>query len=244
MWNFIQWYFPASITLENELDHKKQYIFCCFPHGPISANHLLTMTNGCEMQTKHYKGARRDLCASVLFTIPIFKDILIWLGCVDASPITAHYNMKKGNSIFIYVGGEKEQLMSESGLHRIYLLERKGFVKLALQYGADLIPMYAFGENEVYTTSNILLDFRKWLQKSFSLGIPICFGRWGSFLPHRKRLALEIGKPIEVKAVPKEKITQKEIDELHELFVKEMRRLFDRTKVKYPEHASKQLEIL
>lgn len=75
LWDFIRWYFKATITLEEELDHKKQYIFCCFPHGPISVNHLLTMTNGCEMLTKHYQGVRRDLCASVLFTIPIFKDV-------------------------------------------------------------------------------------------------------------------------------------------------------------------------
>lgn len=143
--------------------------------------------------------------------------ILIWLGCVDASPFTAHYNLKKGHSIFIYVGGEKEQLMSESGHHRIYLKERKGFVKLALQYGADLIPMvchrsasshgrplqyskalclmhvqYAFGENEAYTTSNAFLGFRKWLQKNLSLGIPICYGRWGTFIPHKQRIALEV----------------------------------------------------
>lgn len=110
--------------------------------------------------------------------------------------------------------------MSESGCHRIYLKERKGFVKLALQYGAELIPMvchctasfspppfqiltarlvaipfifqYAFGENEAYTTSNAFLGVRKWLQKNLSLGIPICYGRWGTFIPHKQRIALEV----------------------------------------------------
>lgn len=83
LWNFIQTYFKASISLEEDLDHKKQYIFCCFPHGPISANHLLTMTNGCEMLTKHYQGVRRDLAASVLFTIPIAKDVCDQSFCAD-----------------------------------------------------------------------------------------------------------------------------------------------------------------
>jgi len=41
----------------------------------------------------------------------------------------------------IFVGGEKEQLMTKPGSHKIYLLSRKGFVKLALQYGCDLVPM-------------------------------------------------------------------------------------------------------
>jgi len=63
------------------------------------------------------------------------------LGCVDASAQTAHYNLRRGRSILIFVGGEKEQLMTVSGQHKVYLSSRKGFVKLALQYGVDLIPM-------------------------------------------------------------------------------------------------------
>ena len=31
--------------------------------------------------------------------------------------------------------------MTKPGSHKIYLLSRKGFVKLALQYGCDLVPM-------------------------------------------------------------------------------------------------------
>lgn len=63
------------------------------------------------------------------------------LGCVDASSATCHYNLKRKRSILIFIGGEKEQLMTEPGSHKIYLLNRKGFVKLALQYGCDLVPM-------------------------------------------------------------------------------------------------------
>jgi hypothetical protein len=43
--------------------------------------------------------------------------------------------------------------------------------------------------------------------------------------------------------MPKDSITQKDIDDLHATFVAEMQRLFDRTKGKYPEHAQKTLEI-
>ena len=77
--------------------------------------------------------------------------LLLWLGCVDAGASTANYNLKKGRSLLIFIGGEKEQLMSENGKHKIYLKNRKGFVKLALQHGAHLLPMYAFGENDVHT---------------------------------------------------------------------------------------------
>lgn len=65
----------------------------------------------------------------------------MFLGCVDAGAKTAHYNLKKNHSIFIYIGGEKEQLMTAHGEQKIYVKNRKGFVKLALQYGAHLVPV-------------------------------------------------------------------------------------------------------
>ena len=75
---------------------------------------------------------------------------------MDASAKTAHYNLKKGRSVLIFIGGEKEQLMTEVGKHKIFLKNRKGFVKLAIEYGIPLVPMYAFGENDCYTVSTFL----------------------------------------------------------------------------------------
>ena len=65
----------GSVSLEAELDHEKPYIFGSFPHGTCSVNHVLTMTDACGMLTKHHKGDRRDLAASVLFLIPIVKEV-------------------------------------------------------------------------------------------------------------------------------------------------------------------------
>jgi hypothetical protein len=67
--------------------------------------------------------------------------ILLFLGCVDASSSTCHYNLKRGRSILVFIGGEKEQLLTKPGNHKIFLKSRKGFVKLALEYGVDLVPM-------------------------------------------------------------------------------------------------------
>lgn len=82
--------------------------------------------------------------------------VLLFLGCVDADQKTAKHNLSKGRSLLIYIGikyslqaslvrmvtgGEKEQLMTCPKEHKIYLKNRKGFVKLALTYGAHLVPM-------------------------------------------------------------------------------------------------------
>eukprot|EP01034_Spumella_vulgaris_P044106 gene44106-54811_t len=173
------------------------------------------MSDCCGMLTKTYTGQVRKLAASVLHYIPIVKEFVLFLGCVDASAATAHHNLSHGRSLLIYVGGEKEQLMSEAYKHQIYLRHRKGFVRLALQHGAHLIPMYAFGENECYIHSQFMIEFRMWLQKRFKVALPIVFGRWGSFVPHKVDLHMEVGKPIPVTKVSKEDITPEMVNALH-----------------------------
>ena len=44
---------------------------------------------------------------------------------------------------------------AQPGCMDLILRRRKGFVKLALQAGADLVPVIAFGENEVYKRSQL-----------------------------------------------------------------------------------------
>ena len=229
--------------LTNIQDHKELYIFCSFPHGANTIHHFLTMTDCCGMLSTVYQGPRRDLCASILFFIPIVRELLLFLGCVDASSMTAHFNLKKRRSLLIFIGGEKEQLMTSSGENKIYLNSRKGFLKLALEHGAHLVPMYAFGENETYTcVNNLAPQFQKWLQENLQIGFPICYGRWGSLIPNKVELQIEIGKPIKVEKMNKKDIRQEQIDDLHKIFVEEMRRLFDRTKTKHG-CADKSLEI-
>jgi hypothetical protein len=89
-------------------------------------------------------------------------------------------------------GGEKEQLMTKPNQHKIFLRTRKGFVKLALQYGTDLVPMYAFGENELYECSDFLMGFRQWLQRTLHIGIPVVFGRWNTLVPLPRPMGIEV----------------------------------------------------
>jgi hypothetical protein len=52
-----------------------------------------------------------------------------------------------------------------------------GFVRLALQHGADLVPTYAFGLSDIFTTKSWFYATRKWLQKRFRVAIPFFHGR-------------------------------------------------------------------
>ena len=56
-----------------------------------------------------------------------------------------------GNAAVLVVGGAAESLNTgDKQKVKLFLVRRKGFVKIALQHGRDLVPVFGFGENEIY----------------------------------------------------------------------------------------------
>ena len=50
------------------------------------------------------------------------------------------------------IGGASESLYAAPGTYDLVLGSRKGFVRIALQTGASLVPVLNFGENELFNT--------------------------------------------------------------------------------------------
>lgn len=98
-------------------------------------------------------GTRHHLCASVIFRIPVFREYLLWLGCVNADRRVAEKVLRSGKSLVILVGGIMEQMLSQRGEHTVYVKKRKGHVRLALKYGTPILPGYNFGETDLFTHS-------------------------------------------------------------------------------------------
>ena len=66
----------------------------------------------------------------------------------------------------IAIGGATESLYSTPGTMDLVLQRRTGFVRVALQTGASLVPVINFGENELYNTvrgssTSVLRRFQK-----------------------------------------------------------------------------------
>ena len=65
-----------------------------------------------------------------------------------------------GRGITIVVGGARESLDAQPRSLRLVLKRRKGFVKLAIRTGADLVPVLAFGGTHLR-----ILDFISFNQR-------------------------------------------------------------------------------
>lgn len=74
-------------------------------------------------------------------------------------------------------------VVNTMGQDLVVLNKRKGFVRLALSNGADLVPLFAVGDTDCYHTSSFLLSLRLWIQNKFGVCLPIFHGRFFTPLP-------------------------------------------------------------
>jgi len=157
-----------------------------------------------------------------------------------------------GRAITIVVGGARESLDAQPYSLRLVLKRRKGFVKLAIRTGADLVPVLAFGENDLYDqflpdTHPKIHKVQLMVKKILGFTIPLFHAR-GVFnydvglMPYRRPLNIVVGHPIKVvqSATPQ----QEQIDRVHEEYVTELERLWDQWKDKFAPNRKEELQIL
>ena len=157
-----------------------------------------------------------------------------------------------GRAITIVVGGARESLDAQPYSLRLVLARRKGFIKLAIRTGADLVPVLAFGENDLYDqvgpdSHPKIHKFQLLVKKLLGFTIPLFHAR-GVFnydvglMPYRRPLNVVVGRP--VRTVKKEMPAQEEIDGVHELYVRELERLWELWKDEFAVGRKGELEIV
>uniref|UniRef100_UPI00398F86C9 2-acylglycerol O-acyltransferase 2 n=1 Tax=Pristiophorus japonicus TaxID=55135 RepID=UPI00398F86C9 len=245
MWNYFRDYFPMRLIKTADLDPQRNYIFGFHPHGVLVAG---AFGNFCTEVTgfqKLFPGLKPHmLMLSLWFRIPFFRDYIMSGGLVPSDKESAKYLLRRaggGNVAVIAIGGAPEALNARPGELTLLLKKRKGFVKLALQFGARLVPVFSFGENEVFDQvrnpkGSFLRKVQERLQSVMGISLPLFHAR-GIFqysfglIPYRKPIHTVVGKPIEVEK--NENPTLGEIDELHQKYIEELTKLFEEHKTKY-----------
>lgn len=223
--------FPASIRYSTPIDSEKQYIFCSHPHGVMSFHHFMYMTNAVRFFDVSPPQTRRELAANVLFKIPGIRELMLWLGAVDASASVATTLLQMGYSLGILVGGEQEQIRTRQGEHQVYVSSRRGHLRLALKTGVPLVPIYVFGESDLYTTISRFADIQLWIVKMYRIAIPLFYGRWYCpFLPHKVPLVSCVGTPIEVERLGSIEPTPKQLDDLQKRYIQGVIDVFEANK--------------
>lgn len=154
------------------------------------------------------------------------------MGSLPATSSNFKNLLRKG-SVAVIVGGIAEIFMGHPSEERIMLLTRKGFVRIAVEEGADIVPVFHFG-------NSLILNF--WPQslanisRKMRTAIGIQTGRFGTPLPRSEPIYMVTGHAVVVhQKNPKEDPLgfDAEVDRAHAAVVEELKGLYDRHKASY-----------
>ncbi|KAF2832310.1 diacylglycerol O-acyltransferase 2A [Ophiobolus disseminans] len=261
VWSLFASYFPARLHRSQELEPTRKYIFGYHPHGIISHGAFAAFATEALGFSQLFPGITNALLTlDSNFKYPIYREYALRLGMASVSRESCENILSKGGpngegmgrAITIVVGGARESLDSQPGTIRLVLRRRKGFVKMAIRTGADLVPVLAFGENDVYdqldTESHPYVHkFQMLVKKIMGFTVPIFHAR-GIFnydvgmMPYRRPINIVVGRPIRV--VQDKHPSNETLDDLHQKYINELLRLWDEHKDTFAKHRQGELEIV
>lgn len=172
--NYIRDYFHYTLVKTTDLEADRHYIFCFQPHGGIYTGLLLHFCTEATGFSELFPGLTpHALNLPMAYKFPLLRELCLLLGACSASSESIDYLLSSLLAPFerlqvgkvahrtrgcqvvaLAVGGQHEMLDAHPGSFRLTLRDRRGFARKALQHGADLVPVYSFGENDLMKQVN------------------------------------------------------------------------------------------
>ncbi|TKA48308.1 hypothetical protein B0A49_12506 [Cryomyces minteri] len=261
IWSLFASYFPARLHRSQPLPPTRKYIFGYHPHGIISHGAFAAFATEALGFSTLFPGITNTLLTlDSNFRIPLYREYALRMGLASVSRESCENLLSKGGrngegmgrAITIVVGGARESLDARPHSLRLVLRRRKGFVKLAVRTGADLVPVLAFGENEIYEQLDAaahphVLRAQLAVKRLLGFTVPLFHAR-GVFnydvglMPYRRPLNVVVGRPVEV--VQSRSPADAYVDEVHAKYVAELERVWDEWKDTFARGRRAELEIV
>ncbi|TFB05843.1 Diacylglycerol O-acyltransferase 2A [Trichoderma ghanense] len=262
LWRFFASYFPMRLHKTHNLPPNRRYIFGYHPHGIISHGAWSAFgTNALGFSEKFPGITNTLLTLESNFRLPFYRDYILAMGMASVSKESIRNilsrggpkNDGRGRAVTIVIGGARESLEAEPGTMRLILKGRKGFVKMAMRTGADLVPVLAFGENDLYDqlspkTHPMVHKFQMFVLKVFKFTLPALHGRGilnydVGLMPYRRPVNVVVGKPIRIDAEPCEQPLQEDVDRYHDLYMEEIEKIWEAYKDQFAKDRASELVI-
>lgn len=248
-WNFliklIRFFHPtyyfntygSIVDRKNDTDtpiiNDEKSLFCFHPHGIIGISFLTeaVMTDFIN---------KSSVCSSrgVIYT-PFLGLWVQWFGNESVNNSRFLEDMKKGKNISLVPGGFEEATLTNYNADRLFIKERKGFIKYSLEYGYKVHPVFCFNENRLYRTLNIFEDLRLFLNK-FKIPGVLCIGGAFGFLPSYNINRVTVySSGIQFPLIKNP--SKEEVNHYHSLYIKELEYIYHKYKNEFGGYES--LEI-
>lgn len=250
-WNIWLWFarrFSLKIEKSVELDPKRQYIFGNHPHAILPFGSMVALNVASSPASKFYGFdslfpglSFRTLAATFCFYVPVYRELCLYAGIVDAARYSARRVLRSGKSLMLIPGGATEALYCRPDEDIVYLTKRYGFVKLSLETGCDLVPIFSFNETNCWKILNLdeknggslqrfcastLRHLKQRFQRITGLSLPIVLNA----IPMKSKITVVVGRPIPVKKV--EKPTEEQTRALLETYIGALRELHEKNRAR------------
>jgi hypothetical protein len=105
-------------------------------------------------------------------------------------------NLQKKQCVAIVPGGHDDVGnagdFNPENPETLTIRKRREFVKIALETGAQIIPCYCMGSNQIFTI--VGRSFMRFLSQFLPVSVVLFFGRFGLSVPYRQPLVTIVGK--------------------------------------------------
>lgn len=216
---------------------KKRIIFAATPHGVFSYGAV------CRAIAEPYemKVLKTAVAPGVQY-VPFVRNIVGIFGFVSASAASLKRHFKNegiAGCVVIYVGGMAELFQCSRDEERLYLSKRKGFIKLALREGVEVVPVYFFGNTSAL--SILKAPPLAYLSRKLQVSVTLIWGRFGLPIPRDDKIMCVVGRPLGIPHI--ENPTDTDVNKWHSKYCCEVQRLFDKYREKAPLYKDKELYI-
>ena len=223
------------------LIHERPTMISLHPHGVFSMAALCAAVQW--SQTWWSPAKTPTAVASAILQIPLLKHVVGTLGITSASsgPLVKALSSSTSSShgVILYPGGTSELFLADPDHERLYLLQRKGFIRIALMQGAALVPGYLFGNTRVLKL--LQWPVLRYISRKTGVALTYLYGRFWLPMPLPAQCMTVLGKPILLPRI--EAPTAEQVDHWHGVYVGEVRRIFDEYTGECEGYAGKVLEI-
>ncbi|KAB0800585.1 hypothetical protein PPYR_06347 [Photinus pyralis] len=238
LWAHFKNYFPVYLkqSVDFQLQPNKNYLFCAFPHGLLSVGVFSSFVTASEDFAQLFpKHKPYVFTFDVKFRLPIYREYLLSMGMCTGTPDSLHsvLGTRKGGNIGVLVVGRPSPENYPRN-YTIVLKNQKGFVKQAIKNGCALVPVIAFGEDDIFRQidkpkTTFFRPFQDFFQIFMGLA-PSVFLKNG-LLPKRKAIHVIVGPPMEVKRMSRP--LQNDVNVVHREFLVNLVDLFEKHKYDY-----------
>jgi len=199
------------------------------PHGFISFVPSFIMGGKAvagQPHGRHWFGT----CIGLLFNIPLLGEIFTLTNARPVDRRSLDSILSQGGSVALQPGGVKEQAATQHDQEQAYFPAKLGFIRMAIKYGLPLMPLYLFGENQLYKRVSGFEWLTKLIKQCTGMTLPIVTAKWGmpqaGAFPIATDIHIRWGKPVEV-GPPDAEPSDEKVQEVYTRYVAELKRLFE-----------------